>query len=495
MFRAALLLAAFACALIPAAYAAEYGTREEAIAMVKRVQEKFQKEGAEPTFKAVNDKNFKLFHQRDLYPFIYDLTGINVAHGANITLIGKNLIDFKDQNGKFLIRELVEAAKSKTGNGWVDYRWVNPTNQKVEDKSAYVERMGDYLVGVGIYRQDMINLNTIGFVSGTPQSDATSLQIAFDLASVLNDGDNLRILPIVGIGGAQNIRDVRTLRGVDVGLTQINILNSFRRANQELGYNDDKIVYICPLFNEEMHIIVRPDILSLEQLNGKTVNMDTAGSTASAVMRDVFARLGIRVEEVNLPQAEAVAQLRTGKIAATAVVAGKPAQSVANLDFEDGFRILPVTFAGPLTQDYVPAVLTHDDYPNLIPVGRTVPTIASGNVLIAFDWPKENERYKRVEKFIEAFFSRVDDFQQKPRHPKWREVNVNADLPGWKRFPAAEQWLASHKDVTVGTSRGDFYAFIAKRNISNASLLNMPPEERQALFQQFLQWYQSGKQQ
>jgi hypothetical protein len=214
-----------------------------------------------------------------------------VAHGANAALVGKNLIDYTDQNGKFLIRAMIETAKSAAGNGWVDYRWVNPTNQKVEDKSAYVEKMGNYLVGVGIYRQDMINLNTIGVISGNPHSDATSLQITFDLAAVLNDGDNLRILPIAGIGGSQNIRDVRTLRGVDVGMTQINVLNAVRRADQEQGVLDDKIVYICKLFNEEAHIIVRPDIVSIEELRGKKVNFD-AVSNASFLMRDVLQRLG-----------------------------------------------------------------------------------------------------------------------------------------------------------------------------------------------------------
>ena len=86
------------------------------------------------------------------YPFIYDLSGRCVAHGARPALIGKNLLDLKDQDGKYLIREMIRIA-SGTGFGWVNYKWPNPINNKIEDKTSYVEKMGDYFVGVGVYRE------------------------------------------------------------------------------------------------------------------------------------------------------------------------------------------------------------------------------------------------------------------------------------------------------------------------------------------------------
>ena len=131
--------------------AAEYGTREEAVAMVKRVQDEFAKGGAAATFAAVNDKSNPKFHDRDLYPFVYDLKGLNVAHGARPALVGKNLASLKDQNGTYLIQEMIAVAKGP-GKGWVDYKWPNPITNKIEDKSSYIERMGDYFVGVGVYR-------------------------------------------------------------------------------------------------------------------------------------------------------------------------------------------------------------------------------------------------------------------------------------------------------------------------------------------------------
>jgi cytochrome c len=130
----------------------EFGSKDEAVAMVKRVQEMFKNDGAAATFKAVSDPSTKEFHDRDLYVFIYDMSGVCVAHGARPALIGKNLIDIKDQDGNYLVRRMVEIANG-AGSGWVDYKWPNSRTNKIEDKSSYVEKMGDYFAGVGVYRQ------------------------------------------------------------------------------------------------------------------------------------------------------------------------------------------------------------------------------------------------------------------------------------------------------------------------------------------------------
>lgn len=152
MFRVVILLSVMALAL-PAlpVRAGELGSREEAVAMVKRVQQKFLDDGPAATFKAVTDKSTAEFHDRDLYPFIYDLAGVNVAHGARPALVGKNLISLKDQDGIYLIRHMVDIAQGP-GSGWVDYKWPNPLTNRIEDKSSYIEKMGGYFVGVGVYR-------------------------------------------------------------------------------------------------------------------------------------------------------------------------------------------------------------------------------------------------------------------------------------------------------------------------------------------------------
>lgn len=145
-----LLIALALASTVTSAEANGHGTREEAIAMVKRAQKMFVEKGAEATFAAVSDPATPEFHDRDLYVFVHDLDGLNVAHGARPALIGKNLNSLKDQDGKYLIREMITVARGP-GSGWVDYKWPHPTTDRIEDKSSYIERMGDYFVGVGVY--------------------------------------------------------------------------------------------------------------------------------------------------------------------------------------------------------------------------------------------------------------------------------------------------------------------------------------------------------
>jgi TRAP transporter TAXI family solute receptor len=486
MFRTCFFLLFLLAISSSASIAADFGNRDEAVAMVKRAQEMFQRSGAERTFKAITSKA-KEFHDRDLYPFVYNLEGVNVAHGARPDLVGKDLIDFKDQNGKFLIREMVEVARNP-GSGWVDYRWSNPITKKIEDKSAYVGKMGDYFVGVGVYRTDQINDNTIAIISGG--SGSTYLQIACDLAAVLNDGDNLRILPIVGIGGPQNIRDVLKLKGIDIGLVQTSILNSFRSSDEALGINENKIVYIAKLFNEEVHLITRSEFRSLEDLQGKKVNLAEKGSDASYVLRDVFKRFGIKVDEVNVTQADAVGMLKSGEIAATALVAGKPSQLVKDLKFDAGMRFLPIPYSKEVSSDYLPAKLTAEDYPNFISPGQSVPTIADGVALIAYNWPKSNDRYRRVQKFVEALFPRIGVFQNAPRHVKWREVNLASSLPGWPRFEPAAAWLGAGQEKAESDLRSHFAQFL-ETHASSRSQTGYSKEEQERLFKHFLQWSRS----
>ena len=334
---------------------------------------------------------------------------------------------------------------------------------------------------------ERINANTVAIVSGN--LNGTYLAIAYDLSAVLDDGDNLRILPIIGKGGAQNIRDVRFLKGVDIGITQSNLLNVFRRTN-EIGPIDNKILYIARLFDEEMHLIVREEsgITSIDQLAGKNVNFSDIGSGTQRSTRDIFERLGIRPIEVNMGQNDAFVALKQGKIAATVLIAGKPTGSTSKLKGADGFRILPVPFAKPLQKDYLPAALTHDDYPNLIEAGRTVDTIAVGAVLIAYNWDKDTDRYRRIEKFIDAFFPRLAEFQKPPRHRKWREINLTATIPNWRRFPAAEEWLRKNRAIAEPQAvREKFEQFLTTR-VGSANDRSDSPQEREKLFREFLKW-------
>jgi uncharacterized protein len=324
---------------------------------------------------------------------------------------------------------------------------------------------------------ERLNANTIAIISGNV--NATYLTIAYDLSAVLDNGDEFRVLPVVGKGGGQNIKDVRYLKGIDLGITQSNLLNTYKRTG-EIGRIDDKIVYIAKLFNEEMHLVVRADsgITSIDQLAGKTVNFSDLGSGTQLSSRDIFEKLGIKVKEVNLGQGDAIEKLKSGEIAATVLIAGKPTASTAKLSASDGFRLLPVPFRKELQADYLPATLTAADYPKLIDRNQPVDTIACGAVLIAYNWPEGSDRYRRIQLFVDNFFPKLAEFQKPPRHPKWKETNLAATLPGWTRFKGAEEWLARQPLA----QRDQFDRFIAERR-PDAS-----PEDREKLFKDFVNW-------
>jgi cytochrome c len=129
---------------------ADQGTAAEAEAMVKKAVAYIKTNGTEKAYEEFT--NGKSFKDRDLYIIVYDLNGKNLAQGANPKLVGKDLIGLKDPDGKPLIQMFVDLAKSK-GKGWVEnYKFLNPVSQKIEGKAMYLERVGDTLVGCGIYK-------------------------------------------------------------------------------------------------------------------------------------------------------------------------------------------------------------------------------------------------------------------------------------------------------------------------------------------------------
>ena len=330
-----------------------------------------------------------------------------------------------------------------------------------------------------------INENVVTIMAGSPSG--TDLAIVQDLAEVLDDGDGLRVLPMVGKGPEQNIKDVMFLRGVDMGVTQANLLKHFDKTG-EMGPNlKGQIAYIAKLFNEELHVLVRSEVNDIHELNGKYVNFGAEGSGAEITGRLIFAALGIDAQEVHLSDADAIQKLKAGDIDATIALTGKPAPVLISLKDTAGLKLLAVPYAKGLEDEYYPATLTHDDYPALIPAGQRVDTMSVCAVLVSFNWPSDSVRYAKIGKFVDRFFYNFDAFLAAPRHPKWREVNFAATLEGWKRSPLAQSWIdrtkASPKD---SASRNHFDAFLAQA--SGGRNTPISDAERADLFRAFLEW-------
>ena len=244
-----------------------------------------------------------------------------------------------------------------------------------------------------------INENVVTIMAGSPSG--TDLAIVQDLASVLDDGDKLRVLPMVGKGPEQNIKDVMFLRGVDMGVTQANLLKHFDKTG-ELGPNlQGQIAYIAKLFNEELHILVRSEVNDIHELNGKYVNFGAEGSGAEITGRLIFAALGVDAQEVHLNDADAIQKLKAGDIDATIALTGKPAPVLAALRTRPGSSSCPCrTPSGSRTSTIrQPSPMT--TIPQLIPTGGRVDTLSVCAVLVSFNWPSDLVRYAKIGKFVD----------------------------------------------------------------------------------------------
>jgi len=327
------------------------------------------------------------------------------------------------------------------------------------------------------------NAWTVGVVGGL--LSGTYMRFADELAKALDDGDNMRILPIVSYGAASNLEDLLHLRGIDAAVTQADVFEYFRteRKTPNLQY---RVNYILRLPISEVHILARTEYKSLEDLRGKKVSFGPAGAGSSLTGSIVFQRLGIKVEPLFLNAPAALQKLRSGEIAALIRVIGKPIDFFAKLPADSGLHFLPIPFVKQFEDYYTVGEFTNAEYPTLVPEGQRVDTLAVPTALAVYNWPKGTDRFNRVERFVEQLFNKWEKFQQPPFHPKWRDVNLAATVPGWTRFSVAERMLQS---VMANTKQQkvlsrDFHAFLS----NDARPSPRSEAEREALFRDFLAW-------
>jgi TRAP transporter TAXI family solute receptor len=332
---------------------------------------------------------------------------------------------------------------------------------------------------------ERLNANTVTVMSGT--IGGTYVQIAADLASVLDDGDKFRILPIVGHGSVQSIADILFLKGVDVGIVRADSLKYLEAK----GYAKNirrQLSYITKLYNEEVQIVAPKSIRSIKDLEGKKVSVDLPNGGSFITASVIFERLGVKANFAYIEQRLAYEKLRKGEIDAVLAVQGRPSRAISQLN-DERFHLVPIEYVAALQEDYLPARLTGEDYPHLIGKDEVVDTVAIGAVLAAYNWAEGTERYRRLEKFVNTFFPKIEDFQHPPFHPKWTEVNLSAQLPGWDRFKPAAQWLERNSNATATKeTKKQFDEFLADRARQSGLASEIKPVDQEALFLQFLDW-------
>src|SRR6202011_4552469 len=234
---------------------------------------------------------------------------------------------------------------------------------------------------------------TVGIAGG--QLSGTYMTFANEMAEVLDDGDDLRVIPIVTYGAASNMDDLLYLRQVDVAVTQADVFEYFRtqRKISNLPY---RVNYIVRLPVSEMHVLAGTDIKSIEDLRGKKVSFGPAGSASSLTGTIVFQRLGVQVEQALVDNPTALQKLKSGEIAALVRVIGKPIDFFAKIPANSGLHFVPIPFSNIFSDYYALGELTNKEYPTLVPEDQSVDTIAVPAVLAVVNWSRRTDRYRRV---------------------------------------------------------------------------------------------------
>lgn len=324
----------------------------------------------------------------------------------------------------------------------------------------------------------------------TASSAGISVRIAEDLAKVINDGATRRVLPVVGAGSIQNITDLKFLRGIDLAILQADTLEYVRQQNLFPGI-ESSLTYITTLYKEEFHLLARPEIKSVSDLANQKVSVDVRGAGTAITAARLFDLLKIGVTTTNDDPFTAIEKLRRGEIAAAGFVSGKPAPLFAELIGESGLHFLSIPLDAAANVGFAPARLTAADYPGLVTFNQPIDTVAVGTVLAVANLQVNTPRYRNVANFVEALFTGFQSLLEPGHHPKWSEVNIMAELPGWRRFPPAEQWLQRNARVAALPNtealKSIFSRFIEERQQASGG----PPlsqRDKDQLFEQFERW-------
>ncbi len=294
--------------------------------------------------------------------------------------------------------------------------------------------------------RERVNSGTVTVVGGGV--DDTFMMS--ELAEQLNLPGSIRILPITGEGGIQNVADILYLRGTDMAIVESDVLELIRKRNLYPNL-ERRVSVIAKLYIEEVHLLAHRSVRSFSDLAGKKVNFGVQGTGSYERSQRIFQSLGVAPTPMGLETREALAKVTSGEIAAMVYVAPKPSSFIQQASLGKDVHLLSIPFAGELTRSYVPASITKADYPNLVAKDEAVKTLGVSAVLAVYNWDKPNDRSVKVDNFVSTFFDNIQRMHGPQYHPKWREVSLSAELPGWRRLKVAQLWLS--KEAAANRAR------------------------------------------
>lgn len=323
-----------------------------------------------------------------------------------------------------------------------------------------------------------LNNWTVGLAGGLPEG--TFLRFAAEIARNLNGTDDLRVIPMVTPGATDNVKDLLYLKGVDIAITHADVFEHFRTVDK-IPNIERRVMFISEMYISEIHVLVRPEIKDFKDLEGKKVSFHTPGAGPSVTAPIIFQRMGVKVDPVFVNNAIAYEKMKTGEIAALVHTVGKPNDVFTKNKNDAGFKFLPLPY-DKFEDMYVPSTFTADDYPGYVPAGEKVNTIGVQAVLAVFNWPRDSDRYRRVQRFIDFYFDRFKNMHAPPYHPKWKSINLAASVPGWTRYVVADEKL---KQIAANEP-AILDPILARQQASRVAPNDANEQER--LFQKFIEW-------
>lgn len=341
-----------------------------------------------------------------------------------------------------------------------------------------------------------VNQWTVGVAGG--QLEGTFARFAVELAKGFDDGEEMRVLPIVTYGATENVSDLLYLKGVDIAITHADVFEEYRKK-KNISNIDKRVNYISPMFVSEVYILARPEIKSIKDLEGKTVSLGVKGAGQTVTGPIIFNRMGVHVNTAFMSNGVAYEKMKSGELAALVHSGGKPNDFIANLKVEPGFHLLEIPYGDAFADYYVPTTMSYKDYPNLLKEGEVLQSIGNLVVLAVYNWPAGSDRARRVERFIDYFFERFDKLKGPTFHPKWKEINLAGTVPGWQRYPYAEKALAKMaaldgvKKRIVSSPDGTVPTASTTRQAGAAPEAVQEMTDEQRLFEEFVEWKKKGK--
>jgi len=336
---------------------------------------------------------------------------------------------------------------------------------------------------------ERVNRWTVGVAGG--QLSGTFSRFAAELATALDDGEKLRVLPVVTYGATDNVSDLLYLKGIDIAITHADVFEEFKQR-RNVSDIDRRINYITQMYVSEMYLYVRPEIKSIEDLEGKKVGLHVKGAGQTTSGPILFERMGVTPEFVFVNNKIGIEKMREGEFSAIVHNGGKPNSLFANLQPEPGFKLLPIPYSEKFSDYYVPSSLGYEDYPNLFKGGESIETLGIPVVLAVYNWPLGTDRHRKVKRFIEYYFDRFDRLRKPPFHPKWKSINLAATVPGWTRYSEAQKIIDR---MTAEAKAAQEEQPVAEQAVDElATALGIETKTEQNLFREFMQWRQQQSQ-